>query len=118
MRILSFSLFVVDMFYMKTCNFRRAQPSQEGIFCFNEPQAHYGLQPCNKPSCHCCHPPCRRRRPGQTPAIEFRSNQIHNFVNRYKAILNCPAVSGHPGFPLTISFLSLRHVRRAILSMS
>ncbi|CAF4171123.1 unnamed protein product, partial [Rotaria sordida] len=49
----------VDLFYMKTCSFRGAQPPSniEGLFCGrDEPQARYSLVPCDNLFCQCCLP--------------------------------------------------------------
>ncbi len=86
------------MFHLKTCSFRQAQlriithttngkQSYEGIFT-NDPQAidgRYDMKRCNQSGCLCC----RRR----SFNVQFTSKQMHTFLNQYKAILNCPAVS-------------------------
>ena len=77
----------VDLFYMKTCAFRHAQPVQPHLFCVDEPQARYGVSACRERACPCCSP---RRDEHFTP-MPFASNQIHRFVNGYHAILNAPA---------------------------
>lgn len=95
------SLFIVDMFFLKTCSFNGAQPRlfeqrySEGLFCLDTPIARYMITPCDKPSCLCCHSPCPRRYVTGTQAIaaiQFSVPYIHRFVNQYEAILNCPAV--------------------------
>jgi hypothetical protein len=86
---------------MKTCNFRGAYPrlfgnnkdESEGILCQLEPNARFGMIPCCNPHCFLCQ--SRRGESGQllNIAVHFSKNQIHHFVNNYKAILNCNAVS-------------------------
>jgi hypothetical protein len=73
---------------MKTCEFRQAQAVQQYIFCTSQPQARYGISSCHKLSCPYCHP----KEDIKLTAIQFHSKQIHQFVNGYQAILNCPAV--------------------------
>ncbi|CAF4688056.1 unnamed protein product, partial [Rotaria socialis] len=79
--ILEFFLQIdVDVFYMKTCRFRDAEPcpSIKGLFCNDEsPKARYSMVPCGTTNCPCCH------------SIENSSN--HGFVNGYTTYLNCPA---------------------------
>ncbi|CAF1687016.1 unnamed protein product, partial [Adineta ricciae] len=45
--------------------------------------------------CHCCHSPCQRRyttdESEQHQVVPFSIPHIHQFVNAYEAILNCPA---------------------------
>ncbi|CAF3896220.1 unnamed protein product, partial [Rotaria sp. Silwood1] len=70
----------VDVFYMKTCRFRDAEPcpSIQGLFCNDEsPKARYSMVPCGTTNCPCCH------------SIENSSS--HRFVNGYTTYLNCPA---------------------------
>jgi hypothetical protein len=92
---------------MKTCNFRDAHPrlfgknadEPEGILCQAEPVARYGMTPCYEKYCFLC----RQERKGlgerksnddlSNVTVHFSSNQVHQFVNKYIAILNCPAVS-------------------------
>lgn len=82
---------------MKTCSFRDAQPSlykHHGIFCINEPQAHYSLEPCKLVTCRFCHPIkdiIMQGRQGQS-VVRFSSPQNHRFVDGYESILNCPVV--------------------------
>ncbi|CAF2260402.1 unnamed protein product [Rotaria magnacalcarata] len=79
--ILEFFLQIdVDVFYMKTCRFRDAEPcpSIPGLFCNDEsPKARYSMVPCGTTNCPCCH------------SIENSSS--HRFVNGYTTYLNCPA---------------------------
>ncbi|CAF2235752.1 unnamed protein product, partial [Rotaria magnacalcarata] len=69
--ILEFFLQIdVDVFYMKTCQFRDAEPclSMQGLFCNDEsPKARYSMVPCGTANCPCCH------------SIENSSS--HRFVN-------------------------------------
>jgi hypothetical protein len=81
----------VDLFYMKTCAFRQAQPrsDEEGLFCRELPICSYTMKPCQQ--CDLCHPPltvCARQQP---PVIFYRYER-HRFVNGYEAILNAPAI--------------------------
>ncbi|CAF4453624.1 unnamed protein product, partial [Rotaria magnacalcarata] len=60
----------VDVFDMKTCRFRDAEPcsSIQGLFCNDEsPKARYSMVPCGTANCPCCH------------SIENSSN--HRFIN-------------------------------------
>lgn len=83
------------MFFFKTCSFNGAKPRifqqrhSEGLFCLSTPAARFSITPCDKATCHCCHPPCPLR---NTTVIPFSYPHIHRFVNQYEAILNCPAV--------------------------
>lgn len=100
------SVFVVDLFFLKTCSFNGVKPRifeqhySEGLFCLETPAARFPITPCGKPSCLCCHPPCPR--PDSTAAIPFSVLRIHRFVNRYEAILNCPAVCLKSVLPICI----------------
>ena len=97
---------VVDMFYMKTCSFRGAEPRCliEGLFCASEqPEAKYGMVACGNLFCPCCHPPLQWMKHQPWPVVQYSSSQIHNFVNKYQAILNCPAVSSVHIFGLHVS---------------
>ena len=76
-----YCFFIVDVFYMKTCRFRDAEPcsSIQGLFCNDEsPKARYSMVPCGTTNCPCCH------------SIENSSN--YRFANGYTTYLNCPAV--------------------------
>lgn len=94
---------IVDTFFMKTCNYRGAQPrlfgddanrTVEGILCEAQPMARYGIEPCYERHCFLCkHERAHRRVAADSGGIRFISKQIHHFVNKYEAILNCPAVS-------------------------
>ncbi|CAF1164481.1 unnamed protein product [Adineta ricciae] len=86
----------VDVFYMKTCAYRGADPSQfhiRGLFFENndEPQARYQMKPCNSDSCQFCHPR-ENQLEGQTwVPIDFNTTSMHQFLNGYTTYLNCPA---------------------------
>ena len=84
---------IVDMFYMKTCSFRDAQPRSvdEGLFCRSEPEARYAMTDCG--NCGLCCPKYDVKRREGPPVVQFGPAQRHQFVNKYEAILNCPAVS-------------------------
>ena len=54
------NIILVDIFYMKTCSFRGAEPRSviEGLFCGkDEPEARYTMIACGNLQCRCCHPP-------------------------------------------------------------
>ncbi|CAF1659763.1 unnamed protein product [Rotaria magnacalcarata] len=80
-----------DLFYMKTCSYRGAQPIHDnlhkGIFCSNEPQTRYGIIPCHQRSCCLCYPSYRTHQ----RIAPFELHQQHVFINGYRSILNCPA---------------------------
>lgn len=73
----------VDLFYMKTCSFRDAQPrsTTEGLFCLQSPECRYTMKACGH--CELCRP--------SSSSVQFDHYQRHRFVNGYEAILNCPA---------------------------
>lgn len=75
----------VDLFYMKTCSFRGAQPqpSSEGLFCSQTPACRYTMTACG----HC--DLCRSTR--LPLSIPFNQYERHRFVNGYESILNAPA---------------------------
>ena len=76
----------VDLFFMKTCSFRGAQPRSidEGLFCKSSlPSIRYHFQPCQQIICSLCET--------VSSFVQFNSNRIHRFLNGYYAILNCPA---------------------------
>ncbi|CAF4318908.1 unnamed protein product, partial [Rotaria sordida] len=80
----------VDLFYMKTCSFRDAQPRSktEGIFCATIPEYRYKITPCGH--CKLCRTPIDMKYRSQAPIL-FNRYGKHQFVNRYESILNCPA---------------------------
>ncbi|CAF2782366.1 unnamed protein product [Rotaria sp. Silwood2] len=80
----------IDLFYMKTCSFRDAQPRSktEGIFCVTIPECRYKITPCGH--CKLCRTPVDMKYRSQAPIL-FNRYGKHQFVNRYESILNCPA---------------------------
>ncbi|CAM4836615.1 unnamed protein product [Rotaria magnacalcarata] len=75
-----------DLFYMKTCSYRGAQPiinEPQSIFSTNQrpPYGRYTMEACHQKSCCLCYP---------SPHIESKSTIQHIFVNGYRSILNCP----------------------------
>ena len=90
-----FTFLSVDIFFMKTCSFREAQPQShsEGLFCGqDEPQASYRMVPCGSLFCPCCHPSNTQKKSQPWPIIDFDSSSMHQFVNGYTTYLNAPAV--------------------------
>ena len=76
----------VDLFYMKACSFRGAQPRSidEVLFCkSNLPTIRYHLQPCQQIICSLCEI--------VSSFVQVNPNRIHRFLNGYYAILNYPA---------------------------
>lgn len=118
---LSVLFILVDIFFMKTCRFRGAQPRKfkksdetsdddeiEGIFSQAEPTARYQMTFCRQENCFLCQweqlrmelmLPSRQlqlqldKQNKIIPGVDFLTQQAHRFVNQYEAILNCPAVS-------------------------
>ncbi|CAF1429983.1 unnamed protein product, partial [Rotaria sordida] len=85
---------LLDLFYMKTCSFRGAQPPSniEGLFCGrDEPQARYSLDPCDNLFCQCCLPLNTYKKSQPWPIVNFASSSMHRFLNGYTTYLNCPA---------------------------
>ncbi|CAF1566022.1 unnamed protein product [Adineta steineri] len=85
----------VDLFYMKTCSFRGAEPHAitKGLFCGNdEPHARYAMSPCVNPFCPCCHPSRMddRTQNQLRPVADFATSSMHQFLNGYTTYLNCP----------------------------
>ncbi|CAF1082458.1 unnamed protein product [Rotaria magnacalcarata] len=85
----------VDVFYMKTCRFRGAEPcsTMQGLFCNDElPQARYSMAPCRTNDCQYCHSmENQNQNPSRSAAIDFENSSQHRFVNGYTTYLNCPA---------------------------
>ncbi|CAF1568981.1 unnamed protein product [Adineta steineri] len=86
----------VDIFYMKTCSFRGAEPhaNMEGLFCGkDEPHARYTMSPCVNPFCPCCHPSRMgdRTQNQAESMVDFDTSSMHQFLNGYTTYLNCPA---------------------------
>lgn len=71
---------------MKTCSYRSAKPrsDDEGLYCIDEPEARYGVLPCN--ACELCILSAQ-----QQSTIRFGPKQKFRFMNNYETILNCPA---------------------------
>jgi hypothetical protein len=118
----------VDIFYMKTCSFRGADLyedlpkhpdyyDKQYLFCENIPKANFGMLPCNREICLCCHPRDDLTHRQIQPAVHFSTNYIHRFVNKYEAILNCPAVSVRNILYHILFKIINRHVIRPILSI-
>ena len=84
---------LVNLFYLKTCSFRFARPRtmSEGLFCAQEPEARYELASCG--NCGLCHPQYDRSHRTNKSVVEFSEAHQHTFLNGYRAILNCSAVS-------------------------
>ena len=90
-----FAFLSVDIFYMKTCSFRGAEPTSTtaGLFCDkHEPLAGYTMVPCGNLSCLCCHPINSGKKSQSWSVVDFFSSSMHQFVNGYTTYLNCPAV--------------------------
>ena len=88
--------FLVDIFYMKTCSFRGAQPRSlvEDLFCQeNEPEIKYGMTTCPGTSCSCCFPRYQWDKSQQWSVIDLTTSSFHRFINGYTTYLNCPVVS-------------------------
>ena len=86
---------IADLFYMKTCSFRGAEPRSinEGLICdYEAPEVVYRMTPCGDPSCLCCYPCNIDKRNQSWPVIDFASSGVHRFVNGYTTYLNCSAV--------------------------
>lgn len=84
---------LVNLFYLKTCSFRFARPRtmSEGLFCAQEPEARYELTACG--NCGLCYPQYDRSHRTNKSVVEFSEAHQHTFLNGYRAILNCSAVS-------------------------
>jgi hypothetical protein len=97
--IIDFFIFLVDVFYMKTCRFRNAEPcsSIKGLFCNDEsPKARYSMVPCGGAHCPCCHSMENNNENSSSSStssiIDFENSSSHRFINGYTTYLNCPAV--------------------------
>jgi hypothetical protein len=96
----SFLYFLVDVFFMKTCRFRGAEPcpSTQGLFCNDEsPKARYNMTPCHTTNCRCCQSMENQNEASSSsssslPPIDFENSSSHCFANGYITYLNCPAV--------------------------
>lgn len=85
--------FDIDLFFMKTCSYRRAQPrfEDEGLFCRHEPSALYELSDCG--NCGLCYPRHDRQGRPRTSMVTYQRAHDYQSLNGYRIILNCPAVS-------------------------
>jgi hypothetical protein len=92
LKLSSFYVSVVDLFYMKTCSFRNVIPDESNkyLFCVTNPEARHAMTACG--NCGLCYPKYNVKKRGQ-PSVEFGPAQRHQFVNKYESILNCPCVS-------------------------
>ncbi|CAF2260387.1 unnamed protein product [Rotaria magnacalcarata] len=91
----------VDLFYMKTCQLHEASvhddlpgdsdDEYQQIFCTDTPTANFGMLPCDRETCSCCHPRNNLTQRQLRTAVQFSINHMHRFLNKYDAILNCPA---------------------------
>jgi hypothetical protein len=79
---------------------KNGNETAEGIICEPEPQARYGMKLFRQRNCILCQSEREsigRRRVNdellKVGGVKFSSNQVHQFVNKYEAILNCDAVS-------------------------
>jgi hypothetical protein len=84
------TIYLADLFFMKTCSFRNAKPrsTKEGLFCIDEPDIRYSVSACN--NCSLCRPSNDITRQHKT-TLRVDSKQPYRFVNGYQTILNCPA---------------------------
>lgn len=114
-----FLQFDVNVFYMKTCAFRFARPRMilEGLFCIQEPEARYELSACG--NCALCYPRYNREHHRlNASVVDFSQAYVHTFVNGFRTILNCSAVSVHPPVSFSLSLLCvalvLSHAQRCL----
>ncbi|CAF3202567.1 unnamed protein product [Rotaria socialis] len=87
----------VDLFYMKTCSFRDAQPRSitEGIFCSTIPECRYTMTRCG--NCKLCSTSMDNQYHQQAPVL-FNRFERYRFVNGYESILNCPVTCNTKNF--------------------
>ena len=107
---------LVDLFYLKTCSFRGAIPVEESIFCAKTPEICYSISACQERSCHSCRPWHIRQDAEFDRAVPYDLRRVHQFVNGYRAILNCPAVRKRRSSISSERYFR-SHARRPILSM-
>ncbi|CAF1336786.1 unnamed protein product [Adineta steineri] len=86
----------VDVFFMKTCWFRGADPTEfnmkGGLFCEKDPpKARYKLLACGNLFCRLCHPMNHWKKSQSWSVVDFNSSSMHYFLNGYTTYLNCPA---------------------------
>ncbi|CAF3973679.1 unnamed protein product [Adineta steineri] len=81
----------VDLFYLKTCSFRGAEPHaiMEDLFC--EKDERYKLLACGDIICRLCHPINHSKKSQPWPVVDFDTSAMHQFLNGYTTYLNCPA---------------------------
>ena len=93
--LMSLFYHLVDIFCMKTCSFRGAQPQSvhEGLFCDkNGPNARYQMAPCGNQFCTCCFPAFHWKKSQPWTVVDFVSSSTHQFLNGYTTYLNFPVV--------------------------
>ena len=86
----------VDVFFMKTCSYRGAEPRStvEGLFSDDEePNERHQMSPCGEQSCLCCHPLNHEKRRYRWLVVDFQSSAKDQFYKNYVSYLNAPAVS-------------------------
>jgi len=80
---------------MKTCSFRDIQPQEPNqfLFCTTDPEARHEMIDCG--NCGLCYPKYdKKKRGGGQPSVKFGlASRQHQFISKYKTILNCPCVS-------------------------
>ena len=98
----SILIFLVNMFYMKTCSFRYTRPHtlNEGLFYIQEHEARYKLAACG--NCALCYPKYDRTYRSRKFIVEFSQAHRHIFVDGYQSILNCSAGSSTNKFCLSL----------------
>lgn len=75
----------VDVFFMKTCSFRGAQPvsTEQGLFCDERgPSSSYSWTFCQQSTCPCCDRTWN--------VIDRDQTSTYRFINGYQTYLNCP----------------------------
>ncbi|CAF5175457.1 unnamed protein product, partial [Rotaria magnacalcarata] len=94
----------VDLFYMKTCSYHKAEPRSltEGLFSANLPECRYTMTPCG--NCKLCQPVTDLKYRRQAPII-FNRYEKHRFVSGYESILNCPATCNTKNFIYVLTCL-------------
>ena len=117
----------VDVFYMKSCAFRGAQPQPSlsaSFFADETPSAVYNMSPCDRSFCTCCQAePCETANDSMPPSVSVafsEHGQAHRFINGYEVVLNCPAVSKNATFDIDANDQTcarFRHARHRISSM-
>ena len=92
-RFCFYLVYLVDLFYMKTCSFRGAQQAEPNkyLFCWVNPIARYEMTACG--NCGLCYPKYDVERRRQPPVDFGAASRRHQFASKYEIILNCPCVS-------------------------